>query len=234
MALVGLLLCPGGAARARSWLLLGVIALASLLALFGLYVTGGYCAPRHALVLALVLIAAAAHGINRTIAAANGLLAQCSEVAAWWSVGPIAWAAVLGGLGWFYAPRTLAPVNEGFGGYRAAGRWLHEHATPGSRVVDVSGWALFYGSCRGYTFEDLIAAPGDPAARWVVAREAHLRGPWSYCAILRDLVGDAEPVAVFHGTNPRHATKVFVFDRRQPHAAAAPEMAAPGAGAVRR
>ena len=116
-------------------------------------------------------------------------------------VGPGLWALVLGGLACMLLPRTLAPVNEGLGGYKTAGLWLRDRVAPGVRVVDVSGWAIFYGRVDGYTFANLIHAPHDPAARWVVAREAHLRGPWPYCALLRGLVGDAEPVVVFHGAN---------------------------------
>ena len=64
-------------------------------------------------------------------------------------------------------------------------------------MVDVTGWSQFYGRREGYTFENLVAAQGDPAARWVVAREAHLKGPWEYCGRLRALVDGLEPVAVF-------------------------------------
>jgi hypothetical protein len=129
-------------------------------------------------------------------------------------VGAVLSALVLGGLACTLAPRTVAPVNEGLGAYRSAGRWLHEHVAPGSHVVDVTGWSLFYGDLPGYTFGTLAQAPGDPSVRWVVAREAHLRGPWPYCAQLRGLIGAAPPVMIFHGANRRHATKVMVFDRQ--------------------
>ena len=130
-------------------------------------------------------------------------------------VGPGLWVLVLGGLACILLPRTLAPVNEGLGGYKTAGLWLRDRVAPGVRVVDVSGWAIFYGRVDGYTFANLIQAPNDPAARWVVAREAHLRGPWPYCALLRGLVGDAEarrglprcqPAARNHGLHLRSPT----------------------------
>jgi hypothetical protein len=114
------------------------------------------------------------------------------------------------------AGEALAPVGEGFDGYREAGRWLARKADEGdaSRVVDVTGWAHFYGGRTGYTFENLVAAPADPDARWVVAREAHLKGPWEYCGRLRALVDGLTPVEVFRGAARRHVTKVYVFDRR--------------------
>ena len=81
-------------------------------------------------------------------------------------------------------------------------------------MVDVTGWSQFYGRRDGYTFENLVAAPADPSARWVVAREAHLKGPWEYCGRLRDLVDGLEPVEVFRGSVRRRPTKVYLFDRQ--------------------
>jgi 4-amino-4-deoxy-L-arabinose transferase-like glycosyltransferase len=220
MALVGLALVPrpapaGAAGWGRAWLFVAIVAVASVLALLRLHATGGYCSPRHALILSFVLIPAAAFGVQQTVAVVGDVLTQrlpggSRAVAV---VGLMLWTLVLGGLAATLAPRTLAPVNEGLGAYRTAGRWLREHVAAGSRVVDVTGWSLFYGDLPGYTFGTLASAPGDPAVRWVVAREAHLRGPWPYCAQLRDLIGATTPVVVFHGANRRHATKVFVFER---------------------
>jgi hypothetical protein len=224
MVLIGLILMPrpdadeesqwpsGGWGRA--WLFVAIVVAASVLALVRLYATGGYCSPRHALILSLLFIPAAAHGIQQTVAVVGAVLEQRLPAAARRAVGPVLWSLVLGGLAGTLAPRTLAPLNEGLGAYRNAGRWLRAHIEPGCRVVDVSGWSLFYGDLPGYTFRTLDQAPADPAARWVVAREAHLRGPWPYCARLRSLIGNVPPTAVFHGANPRHATKVLVFDRQ--------------------
>jgi hypothetical protein len=202
-----------------------------VLALVRLHATGGYCSPRHALILSLVLIPAAACGVQQTITVVGDVLAPRLSGAGRTMVGPMLWILVLGGLASTLAPRTLAPVNEGLGAYRTAGRWLRAHVAPGCRVVDVSGWALFYGDLTGYTFATLASAPGDPSARWVVAREAHLRGPWAYCVQLRELVGDAPPAMVFHGANRRHATKVLVYDREAPRPASLSAVAAPVAGA---
>jgi hypothetical protein len=220
--------------RGRTWLFLSIIGLASFLALCRLHATGGYCTPRHTLIVALLLLPAAGAGLHGSIAEMVDFLKRRSAglglgLGLGAHVGCIAWIAVLGGLACIFAPRTLAPVNPGLGGYRTAGLWLRERIEPQSRVVDVTGWSLFYGRIEGYTFANLVAAPSDQAARWVVAREAHLRGPWSYCSVLRGLVGDAEPVAVFRGDNPRHPTKVFIFDRGSQRTAAATSAAAPPA-----
>jgi hypothetical protein len=223
MALVGLILVPRPTPAAgespaggwgRVWLFVAIVAVASVLALVRLHATAGYCSPRHALILSLVLIPAAALGVQQTVAVVSDVLMQHLPGVVRAAIRPGLWTLVLGGLAFTLAPRTLAPVNEGLGAYRTAGRWLRAHAAPGSRVVDVSGWALFYGDLPGYTFRTLESAPGDPSVRWVVAREAHLRGPWLYSAQLRDLIGAAQPAAVFHGANRRHATTVFVFERQ--------------------
>ena len=230
MALVGLFAHRSYRARGRGWLLLAIIASASVLALLRLHATGGYCSPRHALILALPLIAASASGVVEMIAAFVAFVARRAPRLAP-SAGAVAWSLVLVGLLASFGPRTLANVNEGLGGYRAAGQWLEAHVPAEARVVDVTGWSLFYGQRQGYTFQNLIQAPGDQGARWIVAREAHLQGPWLYCGQLRSLVGGAAPVAVFRGANHRHPTKVYIFDRQR--ASSSTTVAAPAA-AIRR
>src|SRR5690606_34864403 len=98
--------------------------------------------------------------------------------------------------GWSF-PALAEPLNAPFRGYRMAADWLAAKAEPGATVVDATGWALFYASRDGYTFANLHLAPGDPAARYVVARENHLYGPWGYCKMLYSLVKGRQPVAVF-------------------------------------
>jgi hypothetical protein len=213
LALVGLAGHRTYRTDARAWVFLAIMGVASVLALVRLHATGGYCTPRHALILALVLIPAAASGLRLTIGVAADFLSRRLPQAAGRHIRCVALALVLAGLIYYYAPLTLSPLNQGLGAYRSAGLWLRSHAGAGTRVVDVSGWALFYGRQQGYTFRNLNEAPGDPAARWVVARASHIYGPWSYCALLRKLVGDAQPVAVFEGASRRHATTVLVYDR---------------------
>lgn len=210
LAAVGLLGLRRHGGTVRQVKLLAVIWGASLLALLRLHATGGYCSPRHALVLAVVAIPSAAAGLKLGLDLAAGRLPGR------WPVRAVGWAVALGAVVAAHAAALVAPVGDGFDGYRDAGRWLAARAGEGdtARVVDVTGWSQFYGGRTGYTFENLIAAPGDSDARWVVAREAHLKGPWEYCARLRALVGGLEPVAVFRGAARRHATRVYLFDRR--------------------
>jgi len=190
--------------------LLGVIGVASALALVRLYATGGYCTPRHALIPALIAIPAAASGLAAVLA----WLADRAGVAPGGLTRSALWAGsaallLLPGLG-----DEFAPLNAGLDGYRQAGRWVAGHAPGGTRIVDVTGWSQFYGRREGYTFEDLVAAPADPSARWVVAREAHLKGPWEYCRQLRALVDGLTPVAVFRGSAKDRPTKVYLYDRQ--------------------
>ena len=64
-------------------------------------------------------------------------------------------------------------------------------------------------------------APADPHLRWVVALESHLKGPWTYCARLRQLVDGCEPVQTYVRRQGKHQVRVFVFDRQAKAAAGA-------------
>lgn len=201
--------------RGRQWRFVAVIGTASVLALVRLHATGGYCSPRHAMILVQIFIPAAVFGLLRVIAMLSGRFGAYRT-----------WECIAVGLiGVVYFAETLAPVNGGMGGYRQAGIWLAQHERDGSRVIDVTGWSQFYGERSGYTFENLIAAPGDPAARWVVVRAQHLLGPWEYCSRLRRLVEGLEPVHTFEGRAGRRTTQVYLYDRH-PLLAGAPDPAA--------
>ena len=131
--------------------------------------------------------------------------------------------AVLAGFVAINARELLAPINAGWGGYRAASDWLAKQVNvpPDERIVDVTGWTLFYGQRPGYTFANLVEAPADPDLRWVVVREAHLHGPWDYCQQIRSLVAGLEPVASFPENPGRRQAVVYIFDRKaQPTQAA--------------
>lgn len=210
LAIVGLAVCRAPGASRREWTLLGLIGLASAVALVRLHATGGYCSPRHALVPTLVLFPAAAAGLLGVV---DWLLALGPRLE---RLRPVAVAAGVALLIALSARESLAPVNEGMRGYRDAGRWLaaQQAGGPDARIVDVTGWSQFYGDRpAGYTFQNLSAAAADPSARWVVVREAHLRGPWLYCKQLDTLTADLVPARVFLGQNKGRATRVFVFDR---------------------
>lgn len=201
--LVGLVFLRPGGESARGWTLIGVVTVASLLALVRLHATGGYCSARHAMILMLIAAPTAAFGISRLIALVPARLA------------PFTWSAALAAVVVCYGSDALAPLNEGMGCYRAAAQWLAAHSAEDSMIVDVTGWSQFYGGRGGYTFANLEAAAADPNARWVVAREAHLKGPWQYCERLRSLVDGLEPAQVFDGAAGGRPTRVYVFDRHE-------------------
>ena len=134
----------GGPGR---WLFVAIVAVASVLALLRLHATGGYCSPRHALILSLLLIPAAASGLRQAIAVVADFVTPPRPGAARAAVGP-AWVLVLGGLACFFAPRHGGAGQRGNSGATSAGLWLHERVPPDARVVDVSGWAIFYGRLR--------------------------------------------------------------------------------------
>jgi 4-amino-4-deoxy-L-arabinose transferase-like glycosyltransferase len=98
LAVLGLGLCRPWAERSRVWLFVAVIGGATTLALMRLHATGGYCSARHALVPALLLIAAAAAALHR-------LLRSIVIPGRWvglgegrWTPGPAVWVLALGGL----------------------------------------------------------------------------------------------------------------------------------------
>lgn len=201
-------------ARGRSWLLLAVIGSAAVLALIRLHATGGYCSPRHAMVLSMLLIPAAAAGLDR-------LLTNLPLPATWlglgpeekFTAGPALWVVALAGLVGWNASALTEPINFSKAGYKPAGAWVAEHAPAGARMVDVTGLSLFYAGHPGYTFANLIEAPNDPDLRWVVVRDNHLKGPWWYCKNLSALVEGLEPVATFPRDAKPGQARVYVFER---------------------
>ena len=161
------------------------------------------------MIVSTILIPTAAFGLCRLIGLAASLVSDPRSRA----VRCAGWALSLSALALVQLNAILSPINDGLGGYREAGHWLTERIAEGGKVVDVTGWAQFYSGRAGYTFEDLIAASADPTARWVVVREAHLKGPWDYCGRLRSLVEGHSPVIEFQGQTGSKPTRVLVFDR---------------------
>ena len=200
--------------RARVWLFLGIIVGAALLALMRLYATGGYCSPRHAMVIAFLLIPAAGAGLERVLSSLPipGRWLGLGEER--FSAGPAVWVLVLGAFLSWTATASLEPINLAKAGYRDAGTWLIAHDVPaGSRIVDVTGLSLYYAGRPGYTYATLIEAPGDKDLRWIVAKEAHLKGPWTYCQRLRDLVAGLQPVASFPSDPKPGQSRVLIFEK---------------------
>ena len=212
LALMGLIFAWPPGDRARPWVFLSIVMASWAFALVRLHATGGYCTPRHALILALLLIAASSHGLIRLVGLIRIPGRWIGSEEGSYTAGPLVWGLVFAGLIAYYRGDLQAPVNDRFVGYRGAADYLARHVPEGEKVVDLTGWSLFYGERTGYTFANLIEAGGDKGLTRVVVRKSHLTGPWIYCHQVRNLIGDRNPVATF----PEHPTgkqdPVFVYD----------------------
>ncbi|MGA7502228.1 MAG: hypothetical protein WBX00_36505, partial [Isosphaeraceae bacterium] len=111
-----------------------------------------------------------------------------------------------------YARDLIAPVNPGFRAYRQAGEWLAAHSPRDARVLDLKGWATYYGERAGYRFKELAQAEHDPGLGWIVAHDALLIGPWYYCEALRRVVGDRSPVKSFPEERGPGIAQVHIFE----------------------
>ncbi len=199
--------------RARPFLFVTIIVAASALALIRLHATGGYCTPRHAMIVAYLLIPAAGSGLHN-------LMSRLTIPGRWlglddakYTGGPAVWVLVIAGLTIFLGRESFAPINESMAGYREAGAWVAQHVPQGEKVADVTGLSLFYGGRTGYTFANIIDAPNDTNLRYVVVRDAHLHGPWPYCEQMRSVVGDLKPVATYPEHPRKRQALVYVFER---------------------
>ena len=212
LALLGFILAWPPGERSRMWVFLTILMVAWALAMIRLFATGGYCTPRHALILAYPMIAASAYGLSR-------LLRMVSIPGQWigqpdtrFTIGPIGVIASLLALTSFYRADLMTPINSQFAGYRGAASYLDAHVPSGEKVVDLTGWSLFYGERPGYTFANLIEAMGDRGLTRVVVRDSHLNGPWEYCAQIHRLIGDRQPVASYPEHPGPKQSVVFVYD----------------------
>ncbi len=195
----------------RPGLFLGCILGGWLLALIRLHATSGYCTPRHTLIFALPVIAAGAHGLNLLVNLLASRLVAPSAAREQARVRVAALAACLGMLIVVQGRALGAPINPGFRGYRQAGEWLATHTPHDARVLDLKGWALFYGGRSGYTFDELPAAERDHELSWVVAHDSLLMGPWFYCDTLRRTVGGRSPVQSFPPQKTPGIAQVHIF-----------------------
>ena len=222
LAVVGLIVgYRRGKDRRRAWLLAGLLLIASLLALIRLHVTGGYCTPRHASVLAILLIPAAAFGLEYLLGLISipGRFLGLGEGR--FRPGAAIWAVLLAAqLAWAW-PEIARPINHDFIGYRQAAAVIAERAEPGAEIVDATGWSQFYAERPGYTFANLRDATVDPDLRWVVVRESHIKGSWWYCEVLRHLVGRRRPIETLPPEPEPGQSRVFVFDLETPEGAVA-------------
>ena len=227
-----LLLAPLGIAatwssplRRKHGLFLGTIVGLSSLAMLRLHALSGYCTPRHAMVVAWLVIPASAAGLNwlvRTLAAAMGRLKNVPG--SFLCARPPFDVIFLGGCLLLWGPAAVSAIDPGFHGYRQAGEWLASNAPQGDVMLDPKGFSLFYAGRPGYTFATLEQGVHDPRVRWVVAHEALVYGPWHYSKAIRDVVGDRRPIRIFPEKPAHRVSKVYVFDLAQPadHMAGAP------------
>jgi Dolichyl-phosphate-mannose-protein mannosyltransferase len=206
-------------ARRRYLLLLGVIVGLSGFAMIRLHTMSGYCTPRHAMVVAWILIPASAAGLNRLAATlARAMKKLAGKEAGWPRLESAIRLVCLGCCLTLWGPAAIASIDPGFHGYRQAGEWLALTARPGEVVVDPKGFSLFYAGKLGYTFATLAEGVHDPKVRWVVAHESLIFGPWDYSKVIRTLVADRRPIRIFPAKPAHRVSKVYVYDLAQPGA----------------
>ena len=202
---------------ARTWLFFGVVLLASAIGLVRLHATGGYCTVRHGLVPGIILTLAAAHGLA-------WLMARISIPGEWLGAaeqrlrpGPAVWAVLLAVL--IVAPRLHGSgqlIPGPFHVYRDAGAWLAQNARGDERALDLTDWSLYFSRRPGYRFANVYEAPADSTLRWIIARKPHLDGHWNYSAVLRQLVGQRDPVALIPANPQPGQLQLRIYDRLGP------------------
>jgi hypothetical protein len=217
LAILGMAVARPWSARARIWLFTGIIIAISVAGLVRLHVTGGYCTVRHALVPALFLRLAAAHGLawlTASIVIDGRWLGQAEGR---FRPGPAVWALVLAVLVGLPLVRSTTRVPGCFGTYRDAGSWLAEVSTksPG-KALDMTDWSLYFSNQPGFQLKDIEAATLDPDTRWIVARNAHVRGHWRYNRLIQALIRDRQPVMTFPPEARPGQLQIRVYDRWAP------------------
>ncbi len=203
--------------RLRAWLLLSIVLAASAVGLTRLHATGGYLTVRHGLIPGMILTIAAAHGLT-------WLMSKVSIPGRWLGLaqgrlrpGPAVWAAMLAGLVVYPNIHGLGPRNAGpYTVYVSTGRWLAEHSAGSDRVLDLTDWSLFFSERPGYPFAHVYDAPDDPSVRWIVVRKPHVEGRWHYSRVIRDLIGDRQPVALFPQDADPEQVQIRIYDRQSP------------------
>jgi 4-amino-4-deoxy-L-arabinose transferase-like glycosyltransferase len=216
-ALFGLVLAATLTSRIRAWLFLTIVFVASAIALVRLHATGGYCTVRHGLVPGMLLTLAAAHGIT-------WLMDRVAIPGRWLGLahqrlrpGPAVWSALI--VFFIILPniRSLGPLNAGpFSVYRETGRWLAQHSQDDGMVLDLTDWSLYFSNRPGYIFANVYEAPLNPRTRWIVARKPHVEGHWHYSKVLRDLIGDRQPVALVPPDTGPNRVQVRIYDLQAP------------------
>jgi Dolichyl-phosphate-mannose-protein mannosyltransferase len=213
-ALLGVVLAVRMRERARAWLFLGTILMASAVALVRLYATGGYLTARHALIPGVILTLAAAYALvwlTSKVSIPGRWLRMPSERI---RPGPAIWAGLIAILVVIPYLRTLGPLRAGpFSAYHTAGDWLARNTGAAEEVLDLTDWSLFFSRRSGYTFADVYTAPFDPKTRWIVVRQPHIEGHWHFSQIVRDWIDGREAVAQFPPHPGRNEMQIQIYDR---------------------
>lgn len=215
LVILGLATARPWSSWARVWIFTGLIVAASAVALVRLHATGGYCTVRHALVPGMLLTLAAANGVAwlmRSVVIPGQWLGRGDEQ---FRLGPAVWAVVLSAVVAVPYARAVTPAAGSFAAYRDAGVWIAQtKAHEPGKVLDMTNWSLYFSEQPGLKFADVHTAPRDPELRWIIVRDAHLRGRWNYSAILRHLIADREPVALFPAHPGARQLQLRIFDLR--------------------
>ena len=228
-ALFGLFAVVTRRERLRAALLIGIILVASVVALMRLHATGGYLTVRHAVIPGLILTIAAGAGLSwftQRVAIPGRWLGLAH---ARFRLGPAVWVMLIAPLVIVPHLRSLGPAHPGpFAVYYSAGDWLARNTRPEDKVLDLTDWSLFFSERSGYHFAQLHEAPADPRTRWVVVRSPQVDGQWHYSKIVGELTSGKAAVAQFPARAAPHELQIRIYDLQNqplPLASAAPRNA---------
>jgi hypothetical protein len=211
---LGLVLARSLPARSRAWLFLGMVLIASVVAMVRLHATGGYCTARHALIPALILTLAAAYALD-------WLLGKVA-IPGWWfglageriRPGPAIWGVLISVLIMIPDVRSLGPVCPGpYWAYIATGDWLAQNTRGRERVLDLTDWSLYFSQRPGYSVADVRDAVDDPNTRWIVVRGPRIEANWHYDQIIQELIDGREPVALLPVQIGPDQAPISIYDR---------------------
>jgi 4-amino-4-deoxy-L-arabinose transferase-like glycosyltransferase len=235
LALIGLVLWARRSDCARPGVFLAIVLAASAVALVRLHATGGYLTIRHGLIPGLILTQSAAYGVTWSV----GKLSRVSR--RFNLAGPrLPHGGALASLTIALAIaavnlRALGPSNAGsFSAYEETGRWLARNTRASEQVLDLTDWSLFFSRRQGYAFAKVYDGLDDPSTRWIVARKPHIDGHCHYSQVIRELIGDRQPVALIPADARPRQVQVCIYDRQAPLAQAALVSNTRGAATPRR
>ncbi len=162
-----------------------------------------------------------------TLAAANGIawLMRSIVIPGQWlghgeerfRLGPGVWAAMLAGLIAVPHVQWMTTYHGSFAAYRDAGTWIAQtKANDHGKVLDMTDWSLFFSGQPGFKFSEVHWAAIDPNTRWVVVRDAHLRGRWNFGPVVRKLIAGRDPILTIPAKPKPHEVQILIYDRRGP------------------